>query len=78
MAITPASSYALQGIQNAAQGLRENAAEIASADQLSGAAERPLTEPLVENIQYELQNAASVKVLQTEDRMLGMLLDEKA
>jgi hypothetical protein len=78
MAITPASGYALQGIQSSFQGLRENAAEIASADQLSGTAERSIAEPLVENIQYELQNAASVKVIQTEDRMLGMLLDEKA
>jgi len=78
MAIIPASSYALQGIQSGLQGLRENAAEIASADQLSDNAERPVTEPLVENIQYELQTSASVKVLQTEDRMLGILLDERA
>ncbi len=78
MAVTPVSSSALQGIQNGMDGIRRNAAEIASADQLNGVAERPLAQPLVENIGYELQTQASVKVLQTEDRILGALLDEKA
>ena len=78
MAVTPVSSAALQGIQNGMNGIRQNAAEIASADQLNGVAERPLEQPLVENIGYELQTQASVKVLQTEDRILGALLDEKA
>ena len=55
-----------------------NAAEIASSAQLDGTATRSYAEPLVENIQYELQAGASVKVLQTEDRMLGALLDVRA
>jgi hypothetical protein len=78
MAVTPVSSAALQGIQTGMNGIRRNAAEIASADQLNGVAERPLEQALVENIGYELQTQASVKVLQTEDRILGALLDEKA
>jgi len=78
MAINPASGSALQGIYMSGQGLRRNAAEIASAGQFNGTASRSLAEPLVENIQYELQAGASVKVLQTEDRMLGALLDVRA
>ncbi|RMG53681.1 MAG: hypothetical protein D6717_10830 [Gammaproteobacteria bacterium] len=78
MAITPASASALAGIQAGFDGVRRNAAEIASKDQLEGTARRPLYQPLVENITYSLQARASVKVIQTEDRMLGSLLDVKA
>ncbi len=78
MAITPASGSALAGIRAGFDGLRRNAAEIASKDQLEGTAERPIYRPLVENIGYSLQTRASVKVIQTEDRMLGSLLDVKA
>jgi len=78
MAINPASGSALKGIYMSNEGLRRNAAEIASSAQLDGTATRSYAEPLVENIQYELQAGASVKVLQTEDRMLGALLDVRA
>jgi hypothetical protein len=78
MAITPASGHALNGIQRGMQGLQRTADEIASADRMNGEAVRSVAEPLVEQIQHATQVEASVKVLQTENDMLGSLLDVKA
>lgn len=78
MEINPASSTAVQTLLRSNEGVRQNAAEIASADPLNGTAPRSIAEPLVENIQYELQAGAAVEVIQTEDRMLGSLLDVRA
>lgn len=78
MEIGSASSSALQGLLISNQGVRENAAEIASADQLNGTASRSVAEPLVENIQYELQAGASAQIIKTVDQMLGAILDVKA
>ncbi|MCG5499391.1 flagellar basal body rod C-terminal domain-containing protein [Ectothiorhodospira lacustris] len=78
MVITTASYSALSGIHTGMQGLRGNAAEIAGAGQMNGTAQRSLMEPLVEQIQHATQVEASVKVLQTEDRMLGTLINVKA
>ena len=78
MAITPASGQALAGIQRGMQGLERNAAEIASADRMNGEPVHGVAEPLVEQIQNAAQVEASVKVLKTENDMLGSLLDVKA
>jgi hypothetical protein len=78
MEIGSASSSALQGLLISNQGVRQNAAEIASADQFNGSATRSLAEPLVENIQYELQAGASAQIIKTVDQMLGAILDVKA
>ncbi|HSP00190.1 MAG TPA: hypothetical protein VLN90_01880 [Thioalkalivibrio sp.] len=78
MAITPASGFALNGIQRGMDGLQRNAADIASADRLNGTETRSIVEPLVGQIQNATQVEASVKVLKTENDMLGALLDVKA
>lgn len=78
MAITPASGFALNGIQRGMEGLQRNAADIASADRLNGTETRSVAEPLVGQIQNAAQVEASVKVLKTENDMLGALLDVKA
>jgi len=78
MEIGSATSSAIQGLLISNQGVRNNAAEIASADQFNGAASRSLAEPLVENIQYELQAGASAQIIKTTDQMLGAILDVKA
>ncbi|SEQ32346.1 hypothetical protein SAMN05421693_12424 [Ectothiorhodospira magna] len=78
MLISAANHNALTGIHTGMQGLRAGAAEIASAGQMDGTAPRGLAAPLVEQIQHVNQVEASVKVLQTADRMLGTLIDVKA
>ena len=78
MPITPASGHALNGIQRGMEGLQRSAVEIASADRMNGEDVRSVAEPLVEQIQHATQVEASVKVLKTENDMLGSLLDVKA
>lgn len=78
MAITPASTNALGGIQRGMEGLQRSATEIASADRMDGALARGLAEPLVEQIRSAAQVEASVKVLRTENDLLGSLLNVKA
>jgi hypothetical protein len=78
MAITPAGTSALAGIQRGMDGLQRSAAEIASAERMDGAGTEGLAEPLVAQIQHASQVGASVRVLETEHRMLGSLLDLKA
>lgn len=79
--ISPAAGNALLGIQRGMDGLRENAAEIASADRLNGQTEngvRDVAEPLVESRQNARQVEASAKVLEAENQAIGSLLDVKA
>jgi hypothetical protein len=78
MAITPAGTSALTGIQRGMDGLQRTAAAIASTERMNGSVTGGVAEPLVEQIQHAAQVEASVKVLQTENRMLGSLLDVKA
>ncbi|AHK80018.1 hypothetical protein M911_13615 [Ectothiorhodospira haloalkaliphila] len=77
MTVSITSGYALSGIQSGMQGLRSNAAEIASADNLSGQGTRGVAQPLVEQRLNANQVEASAKVLQTENQMLGTLIDMK-
>ncbi|MDX5332634.1 MAG: hypothetical protein LPK58_01105 [Gammaproteobacteria bacterium] len=79
--ISPVAGNALLGIQRGMNGLRENAAEIASAERLNGtppAGTRDVAAPLVESRANARQVEASVKVLAAEDRLLGSLLDVRA
>lgn len=79
MAIPPISSTALLGIQRGLQGMRRNAAEIASAGQMEASfPTKDLVHSMVELHQNELHTAASVKAFKTADRMIGSLLDVKA
>lgn len=80
MAITPAGTSALTGIQRGLDGLQRTAAEIASTGRMngSGSGTGVAAEALVAQIQHAHQVEASVRVLETENRMLGSLLDVKA
>jgi hypothetical protein len=77
MAITPAGTSALTGIQRGMDGLQRSAGEIANAAHANGSG-TGIAEPLVAQIQHASQVEASVRVLETENRMLGSLLDVKA
>lgn len=83
--ISPVAGNALLGIQRGMDGLRENAAEIASADRYNRVGPgqgtdpvRDIAEPLVESRQNARQVEASAKVLEAENQAIGSLLDVKA
>lgn len=79
MAINSITGTALQGIQRGLQGLRRNASEIASAQNMnSGTPNKDLTRSLVELHQNELYTTINVKTLKTADQVIGTLLDIKA
>ncbi len=79
MAINSVTNTALQGIQRGMQGLRRNAANIASASNLSGQGPtKDMTRSLVEMHENKLYTLASVKTLKTADQVIGTLLDIKA
>ena len=71
MATIPAVQSAYLGVQSGLQSAARSSAEIASAGSNGG----DLTTPLVALNQAELQVAASAKVLQTSNDMIGSLLD---
>ena len=72
------------GMQTGLDGLKKNAAEIASKDALQGPAEETIpaqpapVEELVDMKMNKYQVLMSGKVVETVDEMLGSLLDEKA
>ncbi len=79
MAINSITGSALQGIQRGLQGLRRNAAEIASAQHMNpGIPSKDLTRSLVELHQNELYTTVNIKTLKTADQVIGTLLDVKA
>jgi hypothetical protein len=79
MAINSITGTALQGIQRGLQGLRRNASEIASAQNMApGTPSKDLTRSLVELHQNELYTTINVKTLKTADQVIGTLLDVKA
>ena len=79
MAITPISGSALQGIRQGMQGLRANAAEIAS-PRLTGNdfPTKDGVRAMVELHQNTHQTTASLEVFRTHDEIIGSLLDIKA
>ena len=79
MGVLSIQSTAVQGIQRGLDGMRKNAAEIASADQLNQAGkETDLVGSLVEMQQNKVQVQASAKVVSTMDEVVGTLIDTRA
>lgn len=79
MGVLSIQNNAVMGIQQGLNNMRRNAAEIASADQLSQAGSgTDLVGPLVELKQNQMQVQASAKVVSAADEVLGTLLDIKA
>ena len=74
------TSYALQGIQRAQNGMLRNASDIARSSKQLNQAEgsKDLTRSLVELNQHKNAGMASMKVFKAADEMLGSLLDVKA
>jgi hypothetical protein len=79
MGVLSVQSSAVQGIQRGLDGMRKNAAEIASADQLNQAGkETDLVGALVNMQQNKVQVQASAKVVSTMDEVIGTLINTKA
>ena len=74
----PAVQSAMLGIQRGMNGLRKNASQIASADQMASSQPDSAARPLVEMIENRTQVQASAKALQRIDEALGSILDVKA
>jgi succinylarginine dihydrolase len=77
MTIGPVNASALYGIHRSYEGLRKEAGNIASASTLRGdsAPKVSLERALVQMQEHVATGQANVKSLQTEDQMLGRLLD---
>lgn len=79
MGVLSIQSSAVQGIQRGLDGMRKNAAEIASADQLNQAGkETDLVGAMVGMQQNKIQVQASAKVVSTLDEVVGTLIDTRA
>lgn len=79
MGVLSVQTSAVQGIQRGLDGMRKNAAEIASADQLNQAGnETDLAGSMVEMNQNKVQVQASAKVVSALDEMVGTLIDTRA
>lgn len=79
MGVLSIQASAVQGIQRGLDGMRKDAAEIASADQLNHAGqETDLVGALVNLQQNKVQVQASAKVVSTLDEVIGSLIDTRA
>ena len=80
MAINSINNSALKGIQRGLQGMRRNAAEIASENTFTPAKipTKDLVRAMVELHQNSQQTSVSVKAFKAADQMMGSLLDIKA
>ena len=79
MGVLSVQNHALQGIQRGLEGMRQNAAEIASADQLNNAGEETeLANSLVGLNQNKVQVQANAKVVSALDEVIGTLIDTRA
>ena len=76
MSSIPALQSAVTGIMRGVNGLRNDAATVASADNLNNG--NDLAAPLVDAIGNRLQAEASAKLVKTVDTMLGSLIDIRA
>ena len=78
MGVLSIQSSAVQGIQRGLDGMRKNAAEIASAGQLNHAGqETDLAGALINLQQNKVQVQASAKVVSTMDEVIGTLIDTR-
>ena len=76
MSVLSVQNEALQGIQRGIDGMRRNASEIASADQLNKAGqETDMVGALVGLEENKTQVQASAKVVSAVDEMIGTLID---
>jgi len=78
MSSIPALQSAVTGIMRGVNGLRNDAATVASANSLNNSDGTDLANPLVDAIGNRLQVEASAKVLKSVDAMLGSLIDIRA
>lgn len=79
MGVLSVQNEALQGINRGLEGMRKNASEIASSDQLNKTGqETDLAGSLVGLQQNKVQVQASAKVVSTVDEVLGTILDIRA
>jgi len=79
MSVLSVQSEAVLGIQRGLDGMRRNASEIASADQLNRAGQQTdLAGSLVEMQQNKVQVQASAEVVSAMDEVLGTLIDIRA
>lgn len=76
MGVLSVQNEAIQGIQRGLDGLRRNAQEIASADQLNNAGqETDLAGALLGLQENKTQVQASAKVVSAVDEMIGSIID---
>jgi len=76
MGVLSVQSSAVLGIQRGLDGMRKDAADIASADQLNNAGqETSLVESLVSLKQNQIQVQASAKVVSALDEVIGTVID---
>ncbi len=78
MKIDSTAALGLAAIQRGLQGSRENAARIASSEQLESSAPAGPAEPLVALKQNSLQVKAGARVIETWNELIGTLFDDKA
>ena len=79
MGVLSVQNEAVQGIQRGLDGLRKNAAEIASTDQLYKAGQdTDLVGSLVDLQQNKIQVQASAKVVSAIDSVIGTIVDIRA
>jgi len=79
MGVLSIQSEAVLGIQRGLDGMRKNASEIASADQLNKAgSDTSLVGSLVDMEQNKMQAQASAKVVSAADEVLGTIIDLRA
>ena len=77
MVIPPVQATALTGLRRGLEGMQKNAAEIASAGQFNGTAEKPIEQSLVEQKQYAQNVQANARSLQVSFNLIGSILDIK-
>jgi len=78
MSSIPALHSAVTGIMRGVNGLRNDAATVASIDMMNNTAEKNLATPLVDAISNRQLVEASAKLVKTADAMIGTLIDIRA
>jgi len=79
MGVLSVQSSAMLGIQRGLDGMRKDASEIASADQLNNAGQGSDLEGAIVGLnQNKVQVQASAKVVSALDEMVGTLVDTRA
>ena len=79
MGVLSVQSSAVLGIQRGLDGMRKDAAEIASADQLNNAGQdTDLVDSLISLKQNQIQVQASAKVVSAMDEVMGTIIDTRA